>query len=730
MLAKLAQWAIAILMLLGVFGSLVLWQKTVNALHIMPSYLVDVIGDVDRVQVVDRYGQPLNTTYANEWNVHDSIPLYEIPDFLVNAFIYAEDKRFFNHSGQDWIARFSALARNTLSLSLDRGASTITEQVVRMIRPRPRTVWSRWLEGWEAQRLERQHSKTTILEFYLNQVPYAENRRGVVQAARYYFDRDLDTLSRHEMMALAVLVRAPSRLDPWYGDIEPLYVGIARLANQLSTNHELDNLLTQEEITLDLKRSSLQVDARHFVRRIRTHSSRSDRKVRTTLDGVLQTQVQMLLNQRLRFMRSSDVQNGAVLIADHRKGEVIAWAVGSTREDTPDYLIDAVRVPRQPGSTLKPFLYALALEQGWTAATMINDSPMKTKVGYGLHEYNNYSGRTYGPVTLRQALGNSLNIPAVRTLQFMGILEYVDLLSQLGFKGLTQKLDFYGNGLALGNGEVTLFELVQAYCALANRGIYRTLSLRFDGQDGSSPIRVFSPEVASLIGDILSDQNARNFEFDGGLLNFPQQTAVKTGTSSDHRDSWVVGYNDEFAAGIWMGNLDQKPMQRVTGSTGPALLLRSTFDLLNRYRDTKSLWLSPRLEKHSICINSSVEMTDKKECHQRDEYFVRGTGPSAPAIEQWTPQKPKPVAWIQPTEDLQMAIDPRIPIGNQMFEFRLVGVEKTDQVRWKIKEEESKYSLGSTYLWPLKRGSHSVRASVWRQGELLTTTEAMPFSVK
>ena len=165
------------------------------------------------VQVVDRHGEPLNVTFTNTWNVHDRAALHEIPEFLRTAFIVAEDKRFFEHRGVDWSARASALVTNVRNLRAIRGASTITEQVVRMLHPRPRSVWSRWLEGWKAGRLEQAFSKNEILEFYLNQVPYASNRRGVRQAASYYFARDVSTLSKKEMLALAVLVRAPTRFD-------------------------------------------------------------------------------------------------------------------------------------------------------------------------------------------------------------------------------------------------------------------------------------------------------------------------------------------------------------------------------------------------------------------------------------------------------------------------------------------------------------------------------------
>src|SRR5690606_31909165 len=244
------------------------------------------------------------------------------------------------------------------------------EQVVRMLHPRPRTVWSRWVEGWEAQRLERAFGKSEILEFYLNQVPYASNRRGVQQAARHYFARDLGTLSRKEMLALAVLVRAPSRLDPWLAP-GAADAAIARLADALVERGalragELDALLARP---LELAEPRLAVHAPHFVRHARREAERAAPRaatIVTTLDGTLQVKVQAMLDERLAALAPLGVNDGAVLVADHETGEILAWAVaGGADPAGPATYIDAVKTRRQPGSALKPFVYALALDSGW-----------------------------------------------------------------------------------------------------------------------------------------------------------------------------------------------------------------------------------------------------------------------------------------------------------------------------------------------------------------------------
>ena len=469
------------LLAVTLIAALALWRFTVAALEpLLPGFEAVACG-TERFQMTDRNGMVLTTTYSNAWNVHDAAAIHEFPEFLITAFLQAEDGRFFQHSGQDWVARLSALGQNVVAMRKVRGASTITEQVVRMIRPRPRSLWSRWLEGWQAERLERSHDKLDILEFYLNQVPYASNRRGVVQAARFYFDRDLETLSKHEMLTLAVLVRAPSRLDLFAGNRELLVNAINRLVVRMQRTKHL-TLTDGQEITaaeFDLKRPALPVNAWHFLRFVRRHHDPVGSRLRTTLDGSLQLRLAALLDQRLESLSQHKVTNGALLVADHRSGEVLAWVVGGAgNDDVPGNMIDTVTTPRQPGSALKPFLYALALEKGWTAATLIDDAPLSEMVGYGLHSYQNYSRTFYGPVTLRNALGNSLNIPAVRAIQFTGVSDYLSVLDRLGFGALSRHPDHYGDGLALGNGEVTLLELVQAYGALANRGVYREFVTR------------------------------------------------------------------------------------------------------------------------------------------------------------------------------------------------------------------------------------------------------------
>ncbi|MGV7220392.1 MAG: transglycosylase domain-containing protein [Nitrospinales bacterium] len=686
--------------------------------------------NIRKLQILDRYGVSLNITFQNRWNVHDEISLHEIPEFLKISFILSEDKRFFDHDGVDWKARLHATWSNFKALRIVRGASTITEQSVRMLNPRPRTFWSRWLEGWEANLMENDFSKEEIFEFYLNQVPYAANRRGVAQAARYYFNRDLDTLTRKEMLALVVLVRAPSALN-LHNDPTSLEGSIERLtqilvSNKLIRQFDVDQIL-QEKFYLE--KPSISIQASHFARHVLTnqphHLSTNRSKVRTTLDGGIQLRVQSLLDQRLKHLRTkNNVQNGSVLVVDHINGEIIAWAVGNSEEiKIPGRSFDAITTPRQPGSTLKPFLYALALDSGWSSETIIKDKPLTSQIGFGMHRYKNYSRLFYGPVTVKEALGNSLNIPALRTAQFVGGERYLSSLRRLGFLGLNQRADFYGDGLALGNGEVTLLELVQAYTALARHGEFIKLSMLMDDTSDRKTDRIFTSATSSEIAGILSDPSARQLEFGGsGALNFPVQTSVKTGTSSDYRDAWAVGFNYRYTVGSWMGNLDRQPTKGLTGASGPALLLRGIFAELNKNKETQPLISDSQYSPNENCLSDGTIQESTNACTGKMERPKTHNSQSDFKI--------TTAHIVQPTDGLHLAMDPRIPDDQEAFQFRVDGLNKGEIVNWIVDDNEVGTSSEGKHLWLLKKGKHQVRAAIYQNQRPVYETREIAFLVK
>jgi penicillin-binding protein 1C len=587
-------------------------------------------------------------------------------------------------------------------------------------------VWSRFVEGFEARALERRFSKGEILEFYLNQVPFGARRRGVVQAARYFWDRDIETLSDRERLALAVMVRAPDRLD-LHKNPHGIDRGVSILASDLQREGLLDEdaraALSIEK--LDLTRADLAVRADHFIRYVQARASGSDTAtIRTTLDGNLQRRVQEILDTRVKALGPKQVTDGAVLIVSNRTAEVISWVNGDGEGEGEGSQIDAVVTPRQPGSTLKPFLYAAALAKGWSSATIIKDAPLAEPVGAGLHTYRNYSRMHYGDISLREALGNSLNIPAIKAVQFVGKYEFLQFLRSVGFVSLDKGAEFYGEGLALGNGEVTLFELVQGYAALARRGVWRPLkvTLNDDSPMNTSPRQALSPEVSSLIGDILSDPQARRREFGSdGLLRLPVQTAVKTGTSTDYRDAWVIGYTEEYTVGVWMGNLNRLSMHDITGAKGPALVLRSVFAELQRLGESQSLYLDPSLLPRGVCTHSGK--LAGASCPHVEELFVTGTEPTARCNGRHGPQRPSDsdayhsppsVRITMPTPGLHIARDPRIPDHLEALPFEIAAHGEVSEVRWFVDGSEvARTQGGSTKaLWPLTEGRHTVKATV------------------
>ncbi len=681
--------------------------------------------DAQTLEITDRNGKPLTISYQNRWNVYDSVPLYAIPEFLQQAFITSEDKRFFGHGGVDWQARGSALLQDWKSGRVVRGASTISEQVVRMINPRPRSLWAKWVEGVESMLLERDYSKADILEFYLNQVPYASNRRGVVQAARYYFGRDLSTLSRREMLALAVLARAPSSYD-LYKDPTKIEGPVNRLADALAAQGVLtpQDARDMRSQPFQLGKPSSPVNAEHFAAYVRAYAQGTGTELHSTLDADLQSTVQSIIDDRVHALSHKNLHNAGAIVIDHTTGEILAWVVAAANDPkAPGNAIDAVTVPRQPGSAQKPLLYALALDRGWTPATIIDDAPLSEAIGTGLHNFKNYSNTYYGRITLREALANSLNIPALLTINHVGTQTYLDALHRMGFENLDRGAAIYDEGLALGDGEVTLLELAQGFTTLANRGVFRPLRFTMDDAGQGSKQRIYSEEAASLIGNILSDPWARRLEFgNGSVLNLPIQTAVKTGTSTDYRDAWTVGYNYKYVVGIWMGNLDRAPTDGVTGSTGPALALRSIFNELNKNAVSQPLYLSPRLLRKDICVE---DPRDADKCYMRSELFIPGTEPG-----EKTARAERPHFEItKPTDGLQMAIDPRIPMDMQKLPFTMHGLQPDQEVEW-VLNGKSLATSGDKYLWTLSRGHFTLSANVKEGRQTVFSTPEISYLVK
>jgi penicillin-binding protein 1C len=642
--------------------------------------------------VLDRHGAALQLVHDGSWNLAQQQRLTDIPPLLVAAVIGAEDRRFFVHGGVDWRARAAATWQNLRAGRTVRGASTISEQVVRLLHPRPRTLWSRWVETWEAMRLEARFSKQDILEFYLNQVPYGANRRGVKPAAQYYFGRSLETLAQREALALAVLLRAPSRLvrEPF-----ALNAGIERLALHLRDTGALVPQDDLDAVPLRLARLPQPLSAAHAIANLRAQASGAA-PLHSSLDASLQADAERYLRERLHDLKREGARNGALLAVDLDGNRIRAWAVADVEH--PDTVgIDAVLAPRQPGSTLKPLLYAAAFERGWGPDTRIDDAPLAERVNGGLHRYRNYSRSHYGAVSAAEALGNSLNIPAVKTLQFVGADVFLDTLRRLGVSRLDRHPQVYGDGLALGNGELSLYELVQAYTALAREGRMQPLTLFEHPRTAQRDTAVLSASAARAVNAVLSDPAARLLEFgDGALLRFPARTAVKTGTSSDYRDAWTVAYNGRWVVGVWIGNLSGRETEGVSGARGPALLARS---LLARLDEAEPL----RAE-----LPPTPALAEAK--------IAEARAPAHPQL-------------LQPYDGLQLALDPRIPDELERFDFELAWEKTPARVRWYIDGALVGEGPDSRWSWPLQRGQHRLHAQVDSAQNESRETAAVSFVV-
>lgn len=643
----------------------------------LPDSLESELRQESNRSVLDRHSRKLSESYFEEWNLADRLELYEFPERLREFLVFSEDRDFLTHSGIDWRARGVALFQNLTALRVVRGASTLDEQVIRMLHPRPRTVWSKLVETIEAYQLNRKFAKAEILEFYMNQVPFARHRRGFAQASQLYFSRPLSNLHLRELLSLVVLIRAPNRFDP-YRHQKRLDHRVLRLADSL---REAGRVTDEEWKEIKLSKLRLHYGARRsfpveaFVRQIRLRSEDRDQEQEqsliTTLDLSLQTEIKALAEQRQERLKSYGVDKIAVLVLDYQSDEVLAWVhSGSFGDAKEGSQIDPIVNPHQVGSTLKPFLYAQALEEGWAVNTLIPDQRLSRPVGNGIHQFKNYSLFHYGEIPLYEALANSLNIPAVHALEFVGVKKFGRRLQDLGVNFLKSP-ETYGLSLALGASEMSLLNLVEAYACLARSGLCRS-SRFFLNEPQEFGRQVMDSKASEAIVSILRDPYARSKEFGPwSILRMPQGVAAKTGTSTAYRDALCLAFDNRYVVGIWMGNQARKPMSQITGSIGPAPLARSLFSILSQSRHA--------------------------------EQFLSKPAPGLRFV-----SKKSPVIRF-PTPGLIVARDPRVPDEFESLVFEIEGVEAGTTIEWTI-DGQSTGLLGEKAEWSLVPGEHELRA--------------------
>jgi penicillin-binding protein 1C len=539
------------------------------------------------IALLDRNGIPLREARVAE-RFSRELPLEEVPRHVIDSILAAEDKRFFRHHGIDWLATIRAAVTGLAHGRITSGASTITQQLVKISERRPRTIRAKLIETATALRLEQLWSKDQILSAYLNRLDFGNLNIGLASAAEYYFDKPVADLSDAEAAFLAGLPKNPRKLNP-HGALEAARHRQEIVLRRMRANGALDSPRferAQSEV-LAIRPPARHFRAPHFVELVLLQPQESPRaELQTTLDFRLNEQVEKILRERLAQLRDQNVRNGAAVIIDNASGDVIAL-VGSQNYFAPGTgQVNGAWAQRSAGSTLKPFTYLLALERGATPATMVADVRTSFPSADGFYRPENYNRRCYGPVRYRTALASSLNIPAVKVLLAAGGPQALhERLRSCGLTTLNRSAEVYGLGLTLGNCEGRLLEITNAYASLARLGEYRPWRVLTTSPTAAR--RYSRPELVWQIADVMSDNSARTLAFGmNSALRFDYPVACKTGTSTDFRDNWTIGFTPEFSVGVWVGNFDGSPMREVSGVTGAGPILHAVFDYLHASRGT------------------------------------------------------------------------------------------------------------------------------------------------
>ncbi len=600
----------------------------------------------------DADGRSLRWIYGPDHTRAQPVPLEAISPRLIAATLALEDQRFWRHPGVDGLAIVRAMGQNIARGRRFSGASTLTQQLVKQMQPRPRTWSGKAVEALEALQLEARYPKPVILGWYLNWAPYGGLVRGVQAAARGYFHKDAKDLTWAEAAYLAVLPRAPGRLDPLQHP-ERALAAQRHLLRVLHASGALDaqtlaRALAEPVLVQPEANALLAPHLGDLVReQLNALWQMRPPQLLTTLHAPLQDEVARLLHAHLATLADRRVGNGAVVVIDNATMEVRAM-VGSSGYADADRLgaNDGALTLRQPGSTIKAFAYAAAFaapDKQLTPATLLADLEAHFATEQGDYAPRNYGDTTAGPLRARVALASSVNIASVRFVERLGVAPLLDLLHALGLASLDRAPEHYGLGLVLGDGEVALLDLTGAFAALARLGSWQPPRWLAAVQlDAGAPLnvprepprQVLSATAAFQVLDILADPVARQPAFGrGGPLEMPFPVAAKTGTSKGFRDNWALGATPRWTVGVWVGNFDGAPMRDVSGVTGAAPLLRAV--LLHLVGDQPSPSFAPPagLVHTAICPLSGGAHTPL--CPTAvEEWFAAGTEPSPCPVHQ------------------------------------------------------------------------------------------------
>ncbi len=605
------------------------------------------------IALLSRHGEPLQqlridaSVRRGPW-----LALSEVSPALRHALVLSEDHRFWGHGGVDWRALAASAFANAWS-QRTRGASTLTMQLAGLLdddlaRPAGgRSVATKVSQMVRARELEAQWSKAQILETYLNRVPLRGELVGVAAASQQLFGKHASGLDAIEAALLAAMVRAPNA--------QPALLKRRACEVLRQQAQRCEGLATTLEQALARRPgpaagASLAPHlARHLAQQLARSKSAAPHALRSTLDAPTQRVALSALRRQLAELRGRNAEDGAVVVLDNASGEVLAW-VGSAGATSSAPEVDAVLARRQPGSTLKPFVYALALQQRLiTPASVLDDAPLQLATGGALYQPQNYDHGYRGPVSVRQALASSLNVPAVRVAVLLGPDALFEGLNRAGLR-LDQSAGFHGLAMALGSADVTLLDLSNAYRMLARQGLGGPVRWHADAP-AAADRRVLDAAVAWQVADMLSDPAARALTFG---LDSPLVTrgwaAVKTGTSKDLRDNWCIGFSQRFTVGVWVGNASGEPMHGVSGISGAA-----------------PVWRELMAHLHAQ-MPSAAPAPPAGLVARQSEWFLAGTEPGA--LRTAPRGEGAPRFGIQaPRDGSVIVLDPEIPIAAQRLVF-------------------------------------------------------------
>ena len=521
-------------------------------------------------RIYDRHGELVQVTPLSGGGRREFTPIKNIPKSIQKSFIRQEDNRFYFHHGVDWLAIFGAFSQNHKAGKIVRGGSTITMQLAKAVnKDKSHTFKRKFKDIFYAYRIEARLSKKEILELYLNSIYFGSNSYGITTAARHYFGRELKDLSEGQIEVLSFIPRNPTYYNPI--EHKKRFESISEKAGLAAQN---------------ARYYKYPFNLPHFVNYLTSQAQRSGStlpyELHTTVDLEISRQAEAFLRDALEQAQGSRITNGALLLLNNSDGSVISWlGNGDFFDNTNAGQIDGVLVKNQPGSSMKPFLYALAIENNLLQpSTVLADVPSE----FGnekLYIPENFNNRFNGPVRMRIALASSLNVPAVSTLNKVGVKNYLEKLYEFGFNSLREndegiKADL---GLALGAGEVSLYELVPAFSIFVRDGVY--LPLTYTQNKLSNGSQIYSPDTARIINSILSDKGARALGF-GYTQTFQTEypSIFKTGTSNQYQNIIALGATEHFTIGVWMGNFSGQTVIGKTGSSLPAWVAKNVLDKL------------------------------------------------------------------------------------------------------------------------------------------------------